>query len=103
MRHRHSKNATCAPLQQAPMTRRGWLQATAGGAGLLACSFVPLLAQQPPLREALRQMVAVTGSELPEQWAEPTTGLVGVILEYSKTLRALDLGEREPATIFRPR
>lgn len=48
-------------------------------------------------------MTTMTGSELPEQWAEPTTGLVGVILEYSKTLRALDLGEREPATFFQAR
>ena len=97
------QTAIPSPIGSTSLTRRLWLQATAGGVGLMVCSFVPLLAQDPQLRNAIRQMVTVTGSELPERWLEPTTGLVGVILEYSKTLRALDLGEREPATFFQAR
>lgn len=97
------KDASTTSTGSSALSRRTWLQMTAGGAGLLAGGILPLHAQDPRLREAIRQMTTMTGSELPEQWAEPTTGLVGVILEYSKTLRALDLGEREPATFFQAR
>ena len=94
---------TSAMLRPPAVPRRLWLQVTDGGLGLMACGILPLRAQDPKLRDAMRQMVVMTGSELPERWLEPTTGLVGVILEYSKTLRALDLGEREPATFFQAR
>jgi hypothetical protein len=79
-------------------TRRLWLQGTAGAAGMLV--FSPLLAQQPELLEAVRKMSVMTGAELPERWAAPTASLIGVILQYSKSLRGLDLGEMEPATFF---
>jgi hypothetical protein len=62
--------------------------------------FSPLLAQQPELLEAVRKMAVMTGAELPERWATPTTSLVGVILQYSESLREIDLGELEPATFF---
>ncbi len=79
------------------MTRRLWLQAAVGAAGL---SLLPLLAQGPGLTEAVRRMAVLTGAELPERWLEPTSLLVSVILRYSEPLRALDLGEREPSTFF---
>ncbi len=79
------------------MTRRLWLQAAVGAPGL---SLLPLLAQEPGLTEAVRRMAVLTGAELPERWVEPTSLLVSVILRYSEPLRALDLGEREPATSF---
>lgn len=80
------------------LTRRLWLQGTAGAAGMLV--FSPLLAQQPELLEAVRKMSVMTGAELPERWAAPTASLVGVILQYSESLREIDLGELEPATFF---
>ncbi len=82
------------------MTRRAWLSSSATmglGAALLASS---LPAQEPRLQGTLRSMSAMTGTELPEAWVQPTTALLGVILDDSKALRALDLGEIEPATIF---
>lgn len=78
--------------------RRLWLQGTAGAAGMLV--FSPLLAQRPELLEAVRKMSVMTGAELPERWAAPTTSLVGVILQYSASLREIDLGDLEPATFF---
>lgn len=83
------------------LTRRLWLQGTAGAAGMLF--FSPLLAQQPELLEAVRKMSVMTGAELPERWADPTTSLVGVILQYSENLREINLGEIEPATSFTAR
>lgn len=80
------------------LTRRLWLQGTAGAAGMLV--FSPLLAQQPELLEAVRKMSVMTGAELPERWAAQTTSLVGVILQYSESLREINLGELEPATFF---
>lgn len=103
MNSHQRQNSNSSPSASAALTRRTWLQATAGGVGLIACGIVPLLAQDPQLRDAIRQMVIMTGSELPERWEEPTTGLVEVILGYSKPLRALNLGEREPATFFQAR
>jgi hypothetical protein len=86
-----------------PVSRRALLQGAGGAAGLSALLAASVLAQDPQLREVIRQMSAMTNAPLPEPWVEPTTGLVGVILDYSKTLRALDLGEREPATSFQAR
>jgi hypothetical protein len=76
------------------------LQGVGGAAGLSALVVASVLAQDAQLREAIRQMSLMTDAALPERWVEPTTALVGVILEYSKGLRALDLGELEPATFF---
>lgn len=88
---------------QKPITRRSLLQGAGGAASLSALLAASVLAQEPQLREAIRQMSVMTESGLSERWLEPTTGLVGVILDYSKTLRALELGEREPATFFQAR
>jgi hypothetical protein len=76
------------------------LQGAGGVVGLSALLAASVLAQDPQLLEAIRQMSVMTDSTLPERWVEPTTSLVGVILEYSKGLRELDLGQREPATFF---
>jgi len=45
-------------------------------------------------------MSAITGTQLNNEWIEPTTTLVDIILEDSKSLRSLELGEIEPATYF---
>jgi hypothetical protein len=45
-------------------------------------------------------MSAVTGTQLSDEWLEPTATLVSVILEDSKPLRSLELGAIEPATYF---
>lgn len=89
--------------RQKPITRRALLQGAGGTGGLSALLAASVLAQEPQLREAIRQMSVMTESGLSEPWLVPTTGLVGVILDYSKTLRALELGEREPATFFQAR
>lgn len=83
-------------------SRRLWLQSTCGlGASTAVfCSPLAILAQDTRLLDAARAMSVMTGAELQEPWIEPTTALVGIILDYSKALRALDLGELEPATIF---
>lgn len=82
------------------MTRRVWLQRATGAFGFSVFALAPLLAQDPKLTETIRTMSTMTRTELPESWVEPTASLVGVILDYSHTLRALDLGEMEPATYF---
>jgi hypothetical protein len=45
----------------------------------------------------------LTGTKLDDRWVEPTATLVSVILEDSKSLRSLDLGEIEPAITFSAR
>jgi hypothetical protein len=40
---------------------------------------------------------------LEDRWVEPTAALVSAILEDSKSLRSLDLGEIEPAITFSAR
>lgn len=82
------------------ISRRHWLQGTACAVGLAAVSASPLPAQDPKLLQAARAMSAMLGAELAEPWLAPTTVLVGVILDYSQILRALDLGELEPATFY---
>ena len=81
------------------LSRRGWFQKS--GVGFTTLLFgSPLLAQEPPLRTTLRSMSAVTGTQLSNEWVEPTAALVNIILEDSKPLRLLELGEIEPATYF---
>jgi hypothetical protein len=81
------------------LNRRAWIQGS--GVGFATLMFgSPLLAQEPPLRTTLRSMSAVTGTQLSDEWLEPTATLVSVILEDSKPLRSLELGAIEPATYF---
>ena len=87
-------------------TRRLWLQGVACSLGL---SVVGLSAggdaavQDSPTAAAIRAMSTMTGGELAEPWVGPTASLVSIILDYSKGLRQLDLGELEPTTVYRPR
>ena len=48
-------------------------------------------------------MTPVAGPPPPPAWNEPVAGLVAVIVDYSKPLRELDLGEIEPAVFFMAR
>jgi hypothetical protein len=85
--------------KQSRLSRRGWIHRS--GVGFTTLLFgSPLLAQEPPLRTTLRSMSAVTGTQLSDEWVEPTATLVNIILEDSKPLRSLELGEIEPATYF---
>jgi len=78
------------------LTRRTWLLSSAAtGISLLAPS--DLAAQDESFREALRRMAVMIGTPLPESREVTVALLVSIILGYSKSLRALDLGEIEPA------
>ncbi len=81
------------------LSRRGWIHRSAVGFTTLLFG-APLLALEQALRTTLRSMSAVTGTQLSNEWIEPTTTLVDIILEDSKPLRSLELGEIEPATYF---
>ena len=100
MRDPESAHNAVEQTRRSEMTRRLWLQTAAGAVGLPAFGLSPLLAQDAKLMETLRTMASLTRSELPENWVEPTASLVGIIVDYSLTLRALDLEEMEPATFF---
>jgi hypothetical protein len=86
------------------VTRRLWLQSaacTAVGASLF--SFSPKVVAQtqaPPLAYLIRAMTALTGVRIEENWIGSTAGLVGIILDSSKGMRELDLGEIEPLNDF---
>jgi hypothetical protein len=69
------------------------------GIAALLCA-PPLIAQEQPLDATIRSMATVTGKELSDPWLQPTAELVGIIVAYSRPLRALDLGSIEPATYF---
>lgn len=87
----------------AGVTRRRWLLHSAS-LGIAAGLLGPRLSAQEDLTAStLRSMSWMTGSELPDAWVQPTAGLVKVILDDSRSLRELDLGEIEPATIFSAR
>jgi hypothetical protein len=82
------------------VSRRAWMIASAASAGAMLVPGVSV-AETPTVIDAVRAMSpALTGTQLPQTWAEPVAGLVGIILESSKSLRALDLGDVEPATAF---
>jgi len=87
-----------------PITRRLWIQsvayAAAGASTIGLSSNVEAQGQAPPLAPAIRAMMAVTGDQIEESWIGPTASLVGIILDYSKGLRELNLSEVEPATDF---
>jgi hypothetical protein len=77
-----------------------WVQRS--GIGIAALLFAPpLLTQEQPLDATIRSMTTVTGTNLSDPWLQPTAELVGIIVAYSKPLRALDLGSIEPATCFK--
>lgn len=81
------------------LTRRTLLLSSAAtGISLLTLS--DLAAQDESFREALRRMSLMTGAQLPESREATVALLVSIILDYSKSLRALDLGEIEPATWY---
>jgi hypothetical protein len=82
-------------------SRRAWIR---GGTGLAVLLAQPrLLAQGSRFGDVLQSMSSLTGTELDNQWVEPTATLVSVILEDSKSLRSLDLGAIEPAITFSAR
>ncbi|MBZ5624960.1 MAG: hypothetical protein LAQ69_40605 [Acidobacteriia bacterium] len=45
-------------------------------------------------------MLAIAGAEMSQERLENATALFGVILDTSKELRAIDLGDIEPAVEF---
>lgn len=86
------------------ITRRLWLRGVACAAVGASAAGTPssagAAAEVPPLSDVVRAMSAVTGGRIEEGWVGPTATLVGIILDYSKGLRELDLGELEPPTDF---
>lgn len=91
------------------ITRRLWLQGMActavgvSAAGVSTADFSPgvvATAQASPLSDVIRAMSAVTGGRIEENWVGPTATLVGIILDSSKGLREIELGELEPPTDF---
>jgi hypothetical protein len=83
-------------------SRRAWIRG--GGVGLAALLASPkLLGQEVKVAEVLQSMSSLTAAKLENRWVEPTATLVSVILDDSKSLRSLDLGEIEPAIIFSAR
>lgn len=82
--------------------RRAWVRGSvAGFPALLARP--QLLAQDARVGDVLQAMCSLTGTRLDDRWVEPTATLVSAILEDSKSLRSLDLGEIEPALAFSAR
>jgi hypothetical protein len=83
-------------------SRRAWIRG--GGAGIAVLLAKPrLLAQDTKVGDALQSMSSLTGTKLEHRWVEPTATLVSAILEDSKSLRSLNLGEIEPALAFSAR
>jgi hypothetical protein len=79
------------------VTRREMVVTLLASGALVA---TPMLAQEQSFASAIRAMSPMTGAELPAGRVEPTSGLVGIIVEISKPLREIDLGEMEPATSY---
>jgi len=73
------------------------------GATVAALLAKPLLAQDARMGDLLQSMSSLTGTKLEDRWIEPAAALVSVILDDSKSLRSLDLGEIEPAVTFSAR
>lgn len=86
------------------ITRRLWLQGIAcTTVGVSLFRFSPKVgaqAQAPPLTDVIRAMSALTGIRIEESWVGGTAALVGIILDSSRGLRELDLGETEPLNDF---
>jgi hypothetical protein len=92
--------------QHGQVTRRIWLQGLGCSVGLSALSISASeqsSTQASSMQNAVRSVTTMTGAEIPEPWVAPTALLVGIILDYSKDLRLLDLGELEPPMVYRPR
>lgn len=76
------------------------------GLGLIGMSAVtgevlPAQAQSvSPLLATTSSMLRMTGAQMSETRLQNATVLLGVILDISKELRAIDLGEIEPATMY---
>ena len=81
------------------ITRRSWLRVAVMATGGMVVAPMAL-AQGDPVASAVRAMSPMTGSDLPANRVEPTSGLVGVIVALSKPLREIDLGDMEPATFY---
>ncbi len=80
-----------------PVTRREMVMTLLASSALAA---TPTFAQGQAFASAIRAMSPITGADLPAARVEPTSGLVGIIVEISKPLREIDLGEMEPATSY---
>ena len=75
----------------ATFSRRAWIR---GGGGFAVILAQPrLVAQDTKVGDVLESMSSLTGTRLEDRWIEPTAALVSAILEDSKSLRSLDLGE----------
>jgi hypothetical protein len=85
------------------LTRRKYL-----GYGLVASGWLALggsassaqTASGSPLPVVTRSMLSITGAEISPERLQNATALFGVILDISKELRTIDLGEIEPAVAF---
>ncbi len=85
------------------LTRREWLGCGLAASGWMAMSNSALWAHSassPSLPDITRSMLAITGGGISKERLENATALFGVILDTSKELRAIDLGDLEPATMF---
>lgn len=81
------------------ITRRNWLRLAVMATGAVVVGPMAL-AQGDGVASAVRAMSPMTGSDLPANRVEPTSGLVGLIVTISKPLREIELGEMEPATFY---
>lgn len=97
-----SRTPASVPRSNSLLTRRKYL-----GYGLVASGWLALgdsTSAQPasgsPLPEVTRSMLAITGAEISSERLQNATALFGVILDISKELRTIDLGEIEPAVAF---
>ena len=84
------------------LSRRQWLLLGAAACAASAVSGQTVLAQQSPYLKAAGCMAPMTGTPLAAPWDAPVAELVGIIVDDSKALRELELGEIEPATRFVP-
>ncbi len=100
MRNRHADSGGGDEEGVQPITRRLWLQgAGLAAVGAPAAGFSPRAPASPQtsaLPDVIRSMTLVTGVRIEENWIAPTASLVGIILDSTKGLRELDLGEVEP-------
>lgn len=100
MRNRHAGSGDEDGEGVQPITRRLWLQgAVLTAVGASTAGFSPRVNASPQtlaLPDVIRAMTLVTGGRIEENWIGPTASLVGIILDSSKGLRELDLGEVEP-------
>lgn len=83
---------------QNALTRRDWLAITA--VSTVGACVPSLSAQEVSLENTLKSMEPLTGAVLSRDSLASASSLVSVIVESSKGLRSLDLGEIEPATEF---